>query len=115
MLQEGNNASQQPRIQQNFFDIEVLAGSMSDPEDLQFFWEVTEFTSNEMEIKLSFEKPGYVSSSQESDELVISFNAEANLWFEDENGQTFDNSFFMKKVLPMIIADENLLARIMAM
>jgi len=56
------------------FQVEVHAGVDSNPEDLQFTWNVTKETKDELHVQLYFENPLLVSVNSDKDNITVTFN-----------------------------------------
>lgn len=72
------------RIDLGIIDIKVSTGGFIDEKDLSFQWQVNEYTSNKMEIQVSFDQPLMISSSPEKEEVSITFLSED--FFVDQYG-----------------------------
>ena len=88
----------------NIFKVNVLPGEFSDEDDLRFSWEVEDFTSRQMNIKLNFDSPDKVSSYSEPDVLNVVFMSET--WFLDVNRQPLKNGTMIEKEIPSQIEDD---------
>ena len=99
----GTNEINNYRYNLNIFEINVLPGEYSNADDLRFTWEVEEFTSRQMNIKLNFDSPEKVSSYPDPDVLNVVFMSET--WFFDVNRQPLKNGTMIEKEIPSQIAD----------
>ena len=91
------------RYNLNIFEINILPGEFSNEDDLRFTWEVEEFTSRQMNIKLNFDSPDKVSSYSDPDVLNVVFMSET--WFLDVNRQPLRNGTMIEKEIPSQIED----------
>ena len=91
------------RYNLNIFEINILPGEFSNGDDLRFTWEVEEFTSRQMNIKLNFDSPDKVSSYSDPDVLNVVFMSET--WFLDVNRQPLRNGTMIEKEIPSQIED----------
>ena len=55
------------------FEVEVISGYYSDPENLKFTWNVKEMTKRHFTIELVFEKALFISTEEEKDKLRVTF------------------------------------------
>ena len=78
-------------VEKPVFEVEVVNGFYSDPENLRFSWRVKEMTKRYIILKLIFEKALYVSTEEEKEKLRI----------------TFRDKYLFVSVNDMAIADQN--------
>ena len=59
---------------------------------MKFTWKVSNYESQDLTVKLDFEKPSFVSSTTYKEELQIDFNEGSELYFVDIYGKPIQNN-----------------------
>ena len=54
--------------------LNVIPGQDTDPEKVDFSWEVLRMSKSSMDLQLAFENPLYISTKQDKEKLEIVFN-----------------------------------------
>lgn len=93
-----------PRVQVDYLKVNVVPSNEDNLPDLRLTWFVKEYTSQQMQIQIEFEKPLFVSNP-DNDEIEIRF--ESDDVFYDKNGQSLTaNSKVLLKNIPRQFPDQ---------